>query len=220
MAGRVLGLDLAFPNHPTAAVALAADKAPLYLNSVIDDSAILGLAARFRPDLIAIDAPLTLPQGLCCLESSCPCGSGGYPKRSAERALAAQGIGCFYTTKKSLIKGMVYRGVSLATDLRTKGYQVIEVYPYASKVRLWGKPIPRKTTPQGLEWLRQRLGELLPGLQPHLPTFDHNLCDAAVAAYIGWLHLRGRTRVVGREDGPIVLPAVALIDTHPEGQLQ
>jgi predicted nuclease with RNAse H fold len=196
MTGGVLGLDLtASSRRPTAAVALSVDLYPHLVAFVTDDAAIHDMARRLQPGLIAIDAPLTLP----------PEGE----RRSAEVGLFRLGIACWSTTHCSIIWQTACRGVSLARGLRAQGYEVVEVYPYASKVRLWGKPMPRKSTPQGMEFLRRRLGELLPGLRPHLSAVDHHLADAAVAAYTGWLHLRGRSQVVGGEDGPIVLPATA-----------
>ena len=108
--------------------------------------------------MIAIDAPLSLPKGLCCLEDICSCQPISEVKgRNCERELAKLGIPCYFTTKKSIIKAMVYRGIRLKTELEAMGYKVIEVYPYASKLRLFGKPIPSKLNPDGLTFLKQRI---------------------------------------------------------------
>ncbi len=59
-------------------------------------------------------------------------------------------IPCYYTTKRSIIKDMVYRAIALKDEITARGYQVIEVYPYAAKVRLLGRHIPKKITPEGI----------------------------------------------------------------------
>jgi len=37
-----------------------------------EDNDIIALADFYSPEVIAIDAPLSLPLGLCCLEEDCP----------------------------------------------------------------------------------------------------------------------------------------------------
>ena len=157
---------------------------------------------------MAIDAPLSLPQGLCCLEENCPCQPANEVKgRSCERELAELGIPSYFTTKKSIIKAMVYRGIRLKIELESMGYKVIEVYPYASKVRLWGRDIPKKTTADGLAFLRQHISRLLPDIAQHVDWFNHDMCDAAMAAYTAFLHSQGRTELCGEAgEGTICLP--------------
>jgi len=157
---------------------------------------------------VAIDAPLRLPKGLCCLEESCSCQpQAGVKGRSCERELAKLGIPCYFTTKKSIIKAMVYRGIRLKTELQSMGYEVIEVYPYASKVRLWGKPIPPKQKPIGLAFLKQHISYLLPNIATYVNGFNHDMCDAAIAAYTAYLHYQGKTELRGEpEEGAICLP--------------
>ena len=93
------------------------------------------------------------------------------------------------------------------TELESMGYVVIEVYPYASKVRLFGRNILKKATPAGLAFLRQRISQLLPNISPYVDGFSHHLCDAAIAAYIAYLHYQGKTELWGEpEEGVICLP--------------
>ena len=174
------------------------------------DSDILKVAQSQGFTLVAIDAPLSLPKGLCCLEESCPCRPEAEAKgRSCERELAKQGIGLFRTTKKSIIKGMVYRGIKLKAELEAMGCEVIEVYPFASKVRLWGRNIPKKTTPAGLAFLKQHISLLLPSIAPYIDGFNHDLYDAAIAAYTAFLHSQGKTELCGdTKEGVICLPLV------------
>jgi predicted nuclease with RNAse H fold len=174
------------------------------------DSDILQLVLSYQFELVAIDAPLSLPKGLCCLEESCSCQPDvGLNGRSCERELVKQGIGLFRTTKKSIIKSMVYRAIRLKTELESIDCEVIEVYPYASKIRLFGKNIPKKTTPDGIAFLRKHIGELLPDITNHVARFNHDLCDAAIAAYTAILYEQGRAEPCGDpEEGIIYLPLV------------
>lgn len=180
----------------------------IYSGLLYLDSDILKVAQSQGFTLVAIDAPLSLPKGLCCLEESCSCQLEAEANgRSCERELAKQGIGLFRTTKKSIIKDMVYRGIKLKAELEAIGCEVIEVYPYASKVRLWGRNIHKKTTPDGLAFLRHHISQLLPDSAPHVDGFNHDLCDAAIAAYTAFLYLQGKTESCGDiEEGVICLP--------------
>ncbi|MFP3879917.1 MAG: hypothetical protein ACLFVA_03075 [Dehalococcoidia bacterium] len=65
----------------------------------------------------------------------------------------ATGYSCYPTSKKTFVKDLIYRGIqltmSVAREVKQAG-EVIEVYPFAGKVRLFGKTMPRKTTGQGM----------------------------------------------------------------------
>ncbi len=84
---------------------------------------------------------------------------------------------------------------------------MIEIYPYASKVRLWGKRIPKKTSTEGLECLKAHLAGIIPDLAQHTAKLDHDLCDAAIAGYTAYLHFQGKTEPIGDPDeGLIYIP--------------
>ena len=206
-----MGIDLTSAQaRPSACLGLDRELHLIYSAFLYHDSDILKVVGGHGFKLVAIDAPLSLPQGLCCLEESCPCQPKAEAKgRSCERELARQGIPCYFTTKKSIIKGMVYRGMTLKAELEAMGCEVIEVYPYASKVRLFGKDIPAKSKLAGLAFLKQHIGLLLPSTVPYLERFNHHLCDAAIAAYTAFLHYHGKTELCGdTEEGAICLPLV------------
>ncbi|MFQ6122381.1 MAG: hypothetical protein ACE5LA_04905 [Dehalococcoidales bacterium] len=208
MAG-FLGIDLTSTEaKPSACLGLDRELRLTYLGFLYQDSDILEVANRCRFELVAIDAPLSLPEGLCCLEESCSCQvKAGVKGRSCERELAKLGIPCYFTTKKSIIKAMVYRGIKLRIELESMGCEVIEVYPYATKVRLFGKPIPSKLKPDGLRFLKRYVSSLLPNIAPYLDEFNHDLCDAAIAAYTAFLHAQGKTELCGdTKAGAICLP--------------
>ena len=164
-----------------------------------------------KPEVVAIDAPLYLPLGLG-LPGRVPSlvlPTHDYKGRSAEQGLARMGIGCFFTTKRSIIKGVVYRGQDISRRLSKQGYRVIEVYPYATKVILFGEKIPRKVTPVGLAYLKDRIATMVTGLDGHLDELDHDGCDAIIAAYTAWLHCSHQTDALGiPEEGYIIVPKV------------
>jgi predicted nuclease with RNAse H fold len=204
-----VGIDLtSSPNRPSACVGLDKELNLAFTKLVTFDSEIFDLAETYSPNVIAIDAPLALSQGLCCLEESCACQRERPEKgRDCERRLAKLGMPCYFTTKRSIIKKMAYRGIGLRKMLEHQGPRVIEVYPYASKICLWGKPIPKKSRPEGLDFLRHRLAGLLPLLAPHVAGLNHDLCDAAIAAHTAYLAWTGEAEPVGDSaDGLIWVP--------------
>jgi hypothetical protein len=204
-----LGIDPASASRRPSAFAVLDDQGSLRdLGLVREDGDILALARRWRPRYLAIDAPLSLPRGMCCLEENCPCAAASTDGlRAAERALLKEGIGLFRTTKRSIIKAMVYRAIGLRRALEERGYAVVEVYPYASKVRLFGRLIPKKTTKAGRQWLRQRLEGLVPGLREHEGRLGHDELDAIVAAYTAYLHGQDQAEAMGDpQEGVIYVP--------------
>jgi predicted nuclease with RNAse H fold len=209
-----LGIDPTSASRRPSAFAVLDDQGRLRdLGLVREDADILALARRWRPRYLAIDAPLSLPQGMCCLEESCPCAPASPDGlKAAERVLLKEGIGLFRTTKRSIIKAMVYRAMRLRRALEERGYGVMEVYPHASKVRLFGRLVPKKTTKASRQWLRERLEALVPGLPEHRHPLSHDELDAIVAAYTAYLRGRGQAEAVGdREEGVIYLPKVGAV---------
>ncbi len=205
----VFGIDLTSTETKPSALSGLDDKLQVvYFGFVLKDNDILTILKFYSPQVIAIDAPLSLPMGLHSPEESSPFQATILRKgRACERELAKLGIPCYFTTHKSIIKDLVYRGIKLKNKLCQAGFQVIEVYPYASKVRLLGKPLPRKTTPQGIAFLKACLEELIPSLKPYLSMFDHNLCDAAISAYTALLYCQNRVDSVGNDrEGLIFAP--------------
>jgi predicted nuclease with RNAse H fold len=195
-----IGIDLTTsPKKKTAGAILDAELRLQDRGLLGDDEEIAAFVEAHRPALLAIDAPLSLPLGFCCLEETCSCKPASPRKgRKCERELSALGIGCYYTTKRSIIKGMVYRGIGLKAKLEKQGHTVIEIYPYASKVQLFG-PLPKKTTVAGRRALQKGLQSLIPSVpSPHQKNLlSHDALDALLAAYTGFLYNCDRTEALG-----------------------
>ncbi len=208
----LVGIDLTSSERKATACAALSPEGSLHdLGFVVTDDDIAASCSRHRADVVAIDAPLGLPQGMHCLEEDCPCRPASTRKgRACERELAAMGIPLYFTTERSFIKSMIKRAMRLAADLRREGHVVVEVYPQASKVILFGRPVPKKTTSEGLAFLKRHLSERVPGVAERAVELDHNLCDALVAAYTGYLYSRGETLALGlEEEARIVVPRTA-----------
>jgi len=204
-----IGLDLTAGSRPSSLAALDDTAHLLAWGQGLTDTDLLAWIAGYPAALIAVDAPLSLPLGLCCLEPSCRCRPGGPGAgRSCERALSRLGLGCYYTTKRSIIKALVYRAIALKAALEAAGHTVIEVYPHASRVRLLGR-LPKKTTLAGRRATQRGLQPLVAGLpSPDEMLLDHDTLDAVLAAYTGWLCGRGQTVPLGDPaEGLLYIPA-------------
>jgi len=202
-----VGIDLTAGTRPTAIAALPADLRSERIELLSTDAELVAFVEESGASVVAIDAPLGLPHGQCCLEAICDCQPRGPGAgRACERELSRLGIGCYYTTKRSIIKAMVYRGIGLQERLRMQGCTVLEVYPYATKIRLLGRPLPRKTTAAGRAVVGQGLARLL---DRELPQLSHDAADALLCAYTAWLYGRGLTDALGtRDEGQIHVPAI------------
>lgn len=204
-----VGIDLTAGRRPSDVAAFDRSAEHVALTRVLSDDDLLATLARLGASIVAVDSPLGLPAGLCCLEESCGCtprrpGTG----RSAERELARLGIPCFWTTKRTIIKSMIYRAIALRERLEEEGYIVLEVYPYAVKRLLLGRDLPRKTGPDGLRRLIDGARTLLPACawpEPWEPS--HDQLDALYCAITARLYAVGQTQSLGDIDEvPIVVP--------------
>ena len=206
----LLGVDLrSAPKHPSAVAVLGDDSQITHLGNFHTDDELIEIIDKHHPSLVAIGTPLALPDGLCCLETTCGCQftSPQRKGRVSEIELARMGISCFFTNKGSIIRQLIYRGIRLSSQLREAGYKVIEVYPHASKVILFGDKVPPKNSRRSLDFMRGRLPTLIEGLEPHLDTLDRNTCDALMNSYTALLHAQDSTDILGSSDeGLLSLP--------------
>ena len=206
----VLGVDLrASPKRPSTVVALNDHSSLSYVGSFLGDEELAQVAQALKPQLISIGAPLSLPLGLCCLEPSHTC-ILTVPRRKGrllELELARMGISCFFTNKSSVIRNLIYRGIELRKLLQESDFEVIEVYPHATKVILFGDKVPPRKSTGSLFFLKERLPLLISCIGSYMAGMDRNACDAVLNAYTGFLHTRSETDVLGSdEEGTLVLP--------------
>ncbi len=161
------------------------------------DAEILAAVRAAAPDVVSIDAPLSLPRGRRRLGDRT-----GPHFRACDFALRARGIPFFPLTLGPM-RMLTARGMRLKRRLESEGRRVIESYPGgAQDVLGW----PRKQA--GVEDLRRAL--LRHGLTGDVERVDltHDELDAATAAVVGRMYLLGDAEALGDpQEGTLVLPA-------------
>ncbi len=170
---------------------------------------------RFFPKTVwavGLDAPCSLPLGLkpCCLKEHPTCGCRSihpWKGRTCERDLVRAGFRVFYPSRNAFAKGWLRRGLRLKKSLGVAGLRVLEIYPNASKRRLFGQ-LPPKATQQGRQTLQRLLGQLIQDIPGRLERlFSHHELDAILGAYTVFLHHHGLTEEVGDpEEGVVIVP--------------
>ena len=183
-----------------------------YLAAASDDAEILAIVERAGPTAtIAINAPLTLPRGRCCLDDDCPCRHDpGTRSRELERELLRLRVPIL---AMALIKVLARRGFILAAALRERDVTPLEVYPFAT-LRLLGLPSTGKRTQLGRRRIHNALQPLIPGLD-HPEASEHQL-DAVVCALTAQLWRQGKTRTVGvADEGLMVIPETTAAGSLP-----
>ena len=200
-----LGIDLrSGPRYPTGLATMDGDRRCHRIAVVRGDEEILNAIEEAQPRVVAIDAPLALPEGRDCADPTCACASAGI-MREVDRIAAREGYRPFPTLLPSMVK-LTLRGIALRETIEARGYEVLEVYPGMTQDVLG---VPRKRT--GLDDLRRglkRQGVL--GI-PRTRRLSHDELDAVTCALTGVLYLDGLTEVMGPGvPVPLVLPDRAL----------
>ena len=180
--------------------ALAPDLTVLRLEAgPYDDDRIAAFLVETKAEVVAIDAPLSLPAGRCCADDSCPCARFGRV-RAIDRACFALGLRPFPALIPSM-RGLTLRGIALKRRFQGLGLTVIEVFPGAVQDML---RLPRKQA--GLRRLLAGLRRLglrgLEGLRP-----DGDQLDALTAAYMAHLYRQGRYWAMAAPgETPLIFP--------------
>jgi predicted nuclease with RNAse H fold len=190
---KTVGLDLAgVEKRPTGFCLLNGMRAETC--DIYTDSEILTRVHSASPEVVAIDAPLSLPPGRNSIDQKTD-----VHLREADRELLRRHIRFFPITLGPM-RQLTKRGMNLKSILEGKGFKAIEVYPGGAQDVLG---IPRKH--QGLDRLRAGLEGLgLKGLRDGMS--DHEL-DAVTCAYVGELFLESKSVTFGSSEAGIVMPA-------------
>jgi predicted nuclease with RNAse H fold len=189
----VVGVDLAgVPHRPTGICVLRNGDAQTMLAYTDDD--IFRIVVREKPDLVTVDAPLTLPPGRKSIHQR-----NGQHFRPCDLELRKRKIPFFPITLGPM-RSLTERGVVIKKMLGKRGFQVVEIYPGGAQ-DIWR--IPRvKHDRKGLWKGLGRLG--IKGLPKDCS--DHEL-DAATAALVGNFYLRGKAEIFGDfSSGAIIMP--------------
>lgn len=189
----VVGIDLAgSPRRPTGLCVLRDLQAETCVASSDED--IMNIVRDTQPDLVPIDAPLSLPEGRRTIHDR-----SGQHLRACDRALLHRGIRFFPVTLGPM-RLLTERGLGLKRMLAAMGYRAVECFPGAAQ-DLWGLPRQHKDR-RGLLIGLKNLG--LRGLKK---TATSDELDAATAALVGRWFLSGQGRMLGGKGG-ILIPAV------------
>jgi predicted nuclease with RNAse H fold len=158
------------------------------------DEDILGIVDRRKPDLVTVDAPLTLPPGRKFIHQR-----NDQHFRPCDLELRRRKIPFFPITLGPM-RVLTERGMALKNTLEKRGYRVVEIYPGGAQ-DIWGIPRVKHDT-QGLRQGLRRLG--IEGLTEECS--GHEL-DAATAALVGQLYLSGKAEIYGDfSSGAIIMP--------------
>jgi predicted nuclease with RNAse H fold len=194
---KLVGLDLAgSEKRPTGICLLEGNQAKV--STIYTDEEILR-AIGDDVQAVAIDAPLSLPKGRCCLRDECDC-SGKAHFRVCDLELRKMKIKFFPITLGPMRK-LTLRGMALKNKLEARHLRVFETYPGAAQ-DIWG--IPRQKDLRGLQqglkrfrlrgnWLRE--------------TVTKDELDALTCALVAREDLRGKALIIGDpEEGLMILP--------------
>ncbi len=189
----ILGIDLAgVPTRPTGVCFLRGLKAQTSL--LYSDEEIGHCVMKELPDLVTIDAPLTLPPGRKSIQDR-----NGQHFRLCDLELKKRKIPFFPVTLGPM-RQLTERGIRLRRYLEERGISVVEIYPGGAQDVL-GLPRVKHSLP-GLRQGLQRLG--IKGLKKDLSP--HEL-DAVTAAYVGLLFLKEKAEIYGDfSTGAIIMP--------------
>ena len=188
----IVGIDLAgSPRRPTGVCVLRGMKAQTRI--VFTDEEILESIYKARPDLVPIDAPLSLPNGRKTIHER-----SGEHLRECDRELQRRKIRFFPITLGPM-RMLTERGLALKEQIEKRGYRAVECYPGAAQ-DIWD--IPRQH--HDLGGLLRGLKKL--GLRGLTMKMTSDELDAVTAALVGHWFLTERGEMLGGEDG-ILIPA-------------
>jgi len=190
----VIGIDLAGSEKRQTGFCIL-DGMKAYTSVLYTDEEIIDKIEEVRPDIIAIDAPLSLPEGRKSIEDRT-----NVHLRECDKELLKRRIKFFPITLGPMRK-LTQRGIELKKILESKGFRVIEVYPGGAQDVL---KIPRKQ--RGLDKLKEGLKMLkITGLTKEMN--DHEL-DAVTSAFVGKLFLEKKSEILGDQKIGIVMPKI------------
>ncbi|MCP8316608.1 MAG: DUF429 domain-containing protein [archaeon] len=195
---KFIGIDLAGVETRDSGICILDEELKAKVLTLKNDDEIIDYIIKAKPDLVAIDAPLSLPFGRCCLKDTCSCRNKGHLRR-CDRELLKMKIKFFPITLGPMRK-LTERGIMLKETIEEKGFKVIEVYPGGAQDMLG---IPRKQ--KGIDDLRKGLMRIgIKGISKVIS--DHEL-DAITSALVGKMYIEGDYLALGdSEEGLIIMP--------------
>lgn len=176
-----VGIDLAsHPKNPTGWACLQGNS--VGTKELFTDEEVLAETLKVKPNVVAIDAPLTLPNKAT---------------RKADRDMHRHGYHVL-PPRFPAMKALTYRGIELARKIPAGRTEVIEVHP-ASTRRALSMPIRDW---KEIQRIFVEMGIRISGK----PLTSHKI-DAITAALTAYFHSKGDEEKIGDDvEGYIVVP--------------
>ena len=180
----LIGIDLAGrPERPTG-WALLKEKW-VVVKELYSDHEILFETINAKPALVAIDAPLTLPEHGALRKTDCEMHRRGYP---------------VLPPLFPAMKELTLRAIRLTEELKREQIKVIEVHPTSTRKAL---QMPLKDWRQ----IQKILVEIGLGGKWKKRLLSRHELDAITAAITAHLHIKGKTESIGEpKEGLIIVP--------------
>ena len=216
MSINIIGIDLAAKTENQTGMACILHR-KVFLKTIYSNEDIINEIINCRPSVVAIDAPLSLPQGRCCLEKDCSCSSGGHFRKSD---LEMRKFGGVLPLTFPGMKTLTFRGIEIkklinqiyggsekfSRDFNTSksdiskiaGMDIIETHPRTSQ-RVFGFS-------ENINKFFRITNELFQ-LNNDLKDATVHEIDALFAAFSGLFYSQGKYLEVGNpEEGSIIVP--------------
>lgn len=186
----VVGVDPAgSPRRPTGICILKGIHVKTHI--AFSDEDILQAIHEGQPDLVPMDAPLSLPPGRKTIHDR-----SGEHLRECDRELQRRKIRFFPITLGPM-RMLTERGLGLKAQIEKMGYRTVECYPGAAQ-DIWG--IPRQR--HDLKGLLRGLKTL--GVKGLTTKMTSDELDAVSAALTGRFYLLGKGEMLGGENGILI----------------
>ena len=198
---KVVGIDLSASEKRASGWAVLIGKRAKTLRLKTDKD-LVNETIKMKPDLIAIDAPLSLPKGRDCISDLCQCRKFGIT-RECERKLRRRGIKIFPCLIKSM-QPLTERGIKLRKGFESRGFKVIETYPGAAQdiLHIIRKKMSVKELQQGVLNFGLKIEN-----DRQFNRFSDDELDAITSALVGYFYLANEHEAIGSEsEGQLIIP--------------
>ncbi len=194
----IIGIDLAAKVENETGLAII-DGKNIFLETVFTDNEILARIYGYDSPVVVIDAPLSLPQGRCCLEKDCACSIGGHFRQS-EREIRKYGPVLPLTFAG--MKMLTFRGMDLRDKILNvrSDLKIMETHPRTVQ-KILGLA-------RDVEDVYSTLNSFFGFNKESSEASPHEI-DAVLAALTGLFYCSGQYQELGdSEEGTIIIPLI------------